>query len=786
MICFEKLKIEITKDTKAIRQAYSNLLPLYSPEKDPEGFQQLRESYENAMNYAKSQVDQGAEVDVVTVSTVTLSTVEGFLMAVQNLYQDFGKRIDPLQWRGLLEQGICHHIDTAGEVATKLLDFLMSNYRMPQGVWQELDSVFCWTEQRETLLVNLPEAFVNHLFDCIREIHTIEYREIATLGKGAQAFLDDLLVAEDAFEKNRYDRCQTLLEVLSAQFPEQTNVGVLSARCHGALGHLDLAITQFDQCAQVNPSNLDVFFYRGELNFRLGHMAAAALDYERALAIKPTSQGSRFHLGRAYMSLGRFAEAVGAYEILVKHFPGNQEVESLLTCNRTYYLKQLEGELALEPDFDKEMLVLDLRFMTNQIADEDVEKNLETILANHPEDGRAWFRQADLYHNQGAFEEAILAYQHTLLYHEADPVLFNNYGHALTKVGRFDEAIEVCNEGIGLFPNATFILKNRALAWFGLNEFEKAVTDAQKTLQYLPSLEAAYDVCFQALMAQGLYSEVHKLYQKAMDHQAHSVKFALYKADAFRYDHQYEQALSGYEYILEQEPGHGEGVLSLARCHYMLEGFQEGVDILVPHVETAGKDSDLCFDLLGDCYTRLEQPKLAADAYLRAIQLNPDQWRYDYGYGHALSDLEDYHGAIAALKTAMEKDEKALDPLICISYCYYQLADYPRAIGACDKALGIDSQLEMALRNKAWSLYMHGDLGLSHEVCDAFLQLYPDQEVMLSLKVRLYQKQQLKREARGVVEQWLKKMPTSEKAKELKAELEGTVLTRMKQFINTI
>lgn len=844
MLCFEQLKIEMTKDTKAIRQAYSDLLPLFSPEKDPEGFQRLRESYENAMTYAKSPAEVetseklsegggkhnervsdhdvgGSDHDVggrgPSVPTEA-TTVDGFMMGIDGLYQDFPRRIDPTQWRDMLAQGICHHIDTASEVEARLLDFLMANYRMPQHVWKELDAVFLWTDNREALLAKLPEGFVNHLLDSIREIHTIEYPEIAVLGTGAQAFLDNLLAAEDAFEKSSYHRCQRLLEGLRTQLPEQTNVGVLSARCLGALGHLTLAMEQFDHMAQINPSNLDVFFYRGELNYRLGRMALAACDYQRALEIKPSSQGSRYHLGKAYMSLGSFKAAVDAFEVLVKYFPGNQDVESLLMCNRCFYLEQLEGEIAKEPSFDKEMVILDLLFLTNQLgvceerihayrregvahqtidfiesvvrandlAYADAQKNLEILLSQNPQDGRAWFRQAEYHHNQEAFEEAIVAYEHALMYHESDPILFNNYSHALVKVGRFDEALKCCNQGIGLFPNAMFILKNRALAWYGLEAYDKAVIDAQKVLQYLPSLDGAYDVCFQALMAQGLYSEVHKLYQKAMEQQVHCVDFALHKANAFRFENQFNEAISGFEYILDQAPGHPEATLSLARCHYMLEAYQEAVATLLAYLETEPKAADEFYDLLGDSYARLEQPKLAVEAYKRASEINPNEWRYFYGYGHTLSDLEDYKGAIEVLKKALAIDAEALDPLINMSFCHYRLGDYRETITICDRALAIDAQLENALRNKAWSLYMLGDLQLAHQFCDQFLQLDPNQEAMLSLKVRLYQKQQLKREARAVVDQWLAKNPTSEKAKALKIELDGTVLTRMKQFINTI
>ncbi|SUH16961.1 molecular chaperone [Salmonella enterica subsp. enterica] len=47
--CWQVLGIEATTDTDAIRQAYLALLPSFHPETDPQGFKQLREAYENAL-----------------------------------------------------------------------------------------------------------------------------------------------------------------------------------------------------------------------------------------------------------------------------------------------------------------------------------------------------------------------------------------------------------------------------------------------------------------------------------------------------------------------------------------------------------------------------------------------------------------------------------------------------------------------------------------------------------------------------------------------------------------
>lgn len=51
--CWQMLNIEATTDVEIIRQAYLSLLPSFHPENDPQGFKQLREAYEIALQETK-------------------------------------------------------------------------------------------------------------------------------------------------------------------------------------------------------------------------------------------------------------------------------------------------------------------------------------------------------------------------------------------------------------------------------------------------------------------------------------------------------------------------------------------------------------------------------------------------------------------------------------------------------------------------------------------------------------------------------------------------------------
>lgn len=47
------LDIAYDSDLKTIKKAYAKLLKIYNPEDDAEGYQRLREAYDEAVKYAK-------------------------------------------------------------------------------------------------------------------------------------------------------------------------------------------------------------------------------------------------------------------------------------------------------------------------------------------------------------------------------------------------------------------------------------------------------------------------------------------------------------------------------------------------------------------------------------------------------------------------------------------------------------------------------------------------------------------------------------------------------------
>lgn len=171
---WDVLEIDPTKDTEMIKRAYHKKLAKTHPEDNPEGFKQLRASYEQALKWAKTQ-------EVAAIEG-TRTAIDLWMDEVKAVYFHFSKRIDVSVWRRLLENELCEGLDTSEIALQRLLKFLSTHYHLPQEVWQLIDQVFCIQTLKTSLVENFSEDFINYIIHQINNKGLIAW----TLFKGRE------------------------------------------------------------------------------------------------------------------------------------------------------------------------------------------------------------------------------------------------------------------------------------------------------------------------------------------------------------------------------------------------------------------------------------------------------------------------------------------------------------------------------------------------------------------------------------------------------------------------
>lgn len=140
--CWQVLGIEATTDTDAIRQAYLALLPSFHPETDPQGFKQLREAYENALQGTTSPAITVVEEDPDTPWVNYLGEI------FRDLLADGERRFQPQAWQEFIQQINKLSITQAEKARWLLCDIAMQTFPASYSCMNLLSQRLSW-EQRD-------------------------------------------------------------------------------------------------------------------------------------------------------------------------------------------------------------------------------------------------------------------------------------------------------------------------------------------------------------------------------------------------------------------------------------------------------------------------------------------------------------------------------------------------------------------------------------------------------------------------------------------------------------
>lgn len=199
-LIFHILNMEPTKDEAAIKAAYLRLLKTVNPEDDPEGFKRLREAYENAVAFARRQEPEEENTEK--------TDIELWIGQVDHIYRDIRSRRSPAAWDEVLADPICDSLDTSLEVREALLAYLMQHTYLPHAIWKKLDQTFQISGDRELLLQQFPEDFLNYIIYYIQNPSFMNYELFEVLDEermDADAYIRRYLELRRAIDAGETD-----------------------------------------------------------------------------------------------------------------------------------------------------------------------------------------------------------------------------------------------------------------------------------------------------------------------------------------------------------------------------------------------------------------------------------------------------------------------------------------------------------------------------------------------------------------------------------------------------
>ena len=463
---------------------------------------------------------------------------------------------------------------------------------------------------------------------------------------------------------------------------------------------LDLAIAEFLQIAQLEPSDIQNHLVLGQL-YTVNHESQKARDqFETAQKIDPNSEDVALNLARLYSESGDMKRAIATLAAV----PEDDRTAKLAFALGTSYdqvkdtkdaVTAYQQAVDLDPDnLDAHRALAQALLNNNQL--EDALHAYQEISSADPQDAQALVRIAECERRQGHYEPALATLKKAqALSSDTDEILFNE-GLTLDSLGRYAESAKVL-EG----------LVNRS------NKADNKYTDGEKNnrsifLDRLANVDREQNHTEAAVAA---YKQMIQLGSEFAERGYQG------QVDAYRDAKQYDKATDVAREAAKAMPANKQIQLMLAGQLADTGHAEDGLRLASAQMKHTDEDRDV-YLALAQIDTRLRRWKEASDDIDKAAAIpshGDEDSRYVIFLRGALEERQKHYDA------AEEQFRKilALDPnnSMTLNYLGYMLADrgvkLPEALEQIRKAVDLDPQNYAYLDSLGWVYFKLGQLPLA-------------------------------------------------------------------------
>lgn len=617
------LEIEKTQDKEKIQAAYRAKLLKTHPEDDPQGFMELRSALEEALR----QADAPQEILNEDQEDWGEDDIGQWMKKVDHLYNNFSKRIDPNEWKALLQEDVCINLDSRHEIRNMLLEYMMEHFFFPQKVMCVLDSEFGLMENVDELKEILPEPFVEYII--VQGIQNEEYPPYEFLHGPESANYDDYLKMSSALTKSisagDVDASMELIEAMKGTGIESPYLQIEYARVLCQKEQYEEAKLEMEELLEDFEDVKDVQLMYADTCAYLDDYVTAKSLYQNVYDREPDDEWARCGMARCLMQEGHYKEANEMFSALLEENPYDFDTEEWLRKCNELYIAELKEKVRESDNQDSIMDLAWSYYQNNQYeeailllerfdADEahKIEqksilgrcclsvdrsedalrylKEWKSILENLPDNELnnekrkkqlpfCFLLQSRACSNLQNMPDALAYADEAVRLDPKDVESFVHYGMLLSKQWRFDEAVEKFTKAIELNPEHHVAYVMRARAFYYMGYYGDSFEDCDKTLEIFPYELAAYVFKIKVLIEVGELDAADEIleYLKGEGLEGSELDFLNGFVLEARGEHQKAKAI--YEKIVDQYNAQKESknifnVSSLAEVYHHLATLQ--------------------------------------------------------------------------------------------------------------------------------------------------------------------------------------------------------------------
>ncbi len=275
-------------------------------------------------------------------------------------------------------------------------------------------------------------------FERMRREGTFRYMDVSEFEEIIEAYLD----------KGQFDKAEQTVRLALRQHPSAFMLILKKAEIHLARAEYLLALEVLNPLTRLDPTNYEVFLFRGFALVHLERKDEALRDFERALELGSGMEGDiAFQAATELEMTGHYKEALRLMEQAYHHDP-----------------------------FDIQAMY-ELGFLYQQTGQHDRAIEIyRRYLREEPFDEGAWNNLGETLMERNDYQGALEAFEYQLAIHPASPDGLYNRGRVLMLMQRFGEAAEMFREYLQRTNDDTEAMLHLGKCYEMMGEYSRALS----------------------------------------------------------------------------------------------------------------------------------------------------------------------------------------------------------------------------------------------------------------------------------------------------------------------
>lgn len=486
MNVWEVLGIAKCKDLNQIKKAYYEKLKTTNPEDHPEEFKCLRQAFEEATNYAKGTI-------------AVTSDLQSFIEKVDDIYQDYERRIQVDCWDEVLKDGLLDEEDMKNQASLSVLKYIAGHSFVSHEVLVLLNERFGWLASIEELSKLFPKNFLEFIIANVQYEDIFYYDKLPIIKNfDYDGFIDQYFGYRKAYSQGNLELCKQLYQDFKKYPFDNLNVDIISFYVFLYLEHAEEKAAKIldkwcenEPMAYENLSNTLGFYFQCENRFEdavacyknaiqkcesnyenyvsllrcLRRMSqyedAISVIEEATLKFPKEAVSLQLRIADLYFDMGDYQSAIERYELLNE--VGNVQNEYLSDIAFCYEAMETEDEKAKEyyekaieaSPQEAECYRMYGMFLLEKKDIKQAVSYLKKAYQMDPENsfialclGKACREAGELNAAKVYFEISLSIAMQELNEDEEDPCILESISDALVQLERLDEALDYANRAL--------------------------------------------------------------------------------------------------------------------------------------------------------------------------------------------------------------------------------------------------------------------------------------------------------------------------------------------------